>query len=296
MPTAHPYYRVSTDDQTVEQQRSTVTAYHQFALAPKDYALGQGHADEGVSGDVPFLDRPAGHRCAMAAQAGDCIIALKLDRAFRNTRDCLTTVDVLAARGVTMHLLDVPVHDLGTAVGRLCLTMVAAFAEFERGRMSERMREYARMRKERGDPWGYHSSRHPYGFRVVRRSTGKGTVRVMVPDPDQRELGRAIILWRDRDKMPWRTIWAKLRLLNFQQQRRKSPHSSPEPLIKCHDTVRQIYFAELRLQATEARNGACDGAEKGVESPPIGPGGPIAAQPESTLPPADQPPPGLPGE
>ncbi|MBV6342312.1 recombinase family protein, partial [Candidatus Magnetobacterium casense] len=47
--------------------------------------------DAGVSGGMPIAERPAGAALEGMIQAGEvqCVIVLKLDRAFRNTVDCL---------------------------------------------------------------------------------------------------------------------------------------------------------------------------------------------------------------
>lgn len=193
MPTAWPYCRVSTSDQNVEAQKMTIRAYHQYALSPKGFTLGEVYADADLvatTGAKPFLDRPSAGRLVRACERGDVIVAAKVDRAFRNTRDCLDTIDMLAKRGVGFHLLDLPVEDLTSAMGRLCLTMASAFAEFERRRMGERMKEFFRARKARGIP---HPPHRRYGFKVVG---SKGQKRY-VPNVEQRAVGRLWLKWHE---------------------------------------------------------------------------------------------------
>lgn len=58
-------------------------------------------------------------------------------------------VSLLMDRGVKVISLDLPVHDLASAQGKLLLQMFSAFAEFEKSRIIERTQEgLARARLE----------------------------------------------------------------------------------------------------------------------------------------------------
>jgi DNA invertase Pin-like site-specific DNA recombinase len=97
-------------------------------------------------------------------QKGDVLVAAKLDRMFRSARDCLKVVEVFKERGVSLYLLDLnggadDVSDNGIA--KLFLTIVSAFAEFERDRIGERIRATKRAQKARGE---YLSGTPPFGW------------------------------------------------------------------------------------------------------------------------------------
>ena len=99
------------------------------------------------------------------ARPGDIICASKLDRLFRSASDALTTVEQLAEKDIKLILIDVgidPVNSNGTA--KLFFAMLAAFAEFERGRIAERMTDGRRCKKERK---GHIGGSAPYGFKIV---------------------------------------------------------------------------------------------------------------------------------
>lgn len=64
----------------------------------------------------------------------------KLDRGFRNTIDCLRTINLWQERGITVHFVDLHLNS-NTAVGKMMLTILAALAEWESARKSERTRE-----------------------------------------------------------------------------------------------------------------------------------------------------------
>ena len=66
---------------------------------------------------------------------------------FRSASDCLAVVEAFKARGVSLFLLDLNggADDVsGNGIARLFLTIVAAFAAFERDRIGERIRAAVR--------------------------------------------------------------------------------------------------------------------------------------------------------
>jgi DNA invertase Pin-like site-specific DNA recombinase len=85
------------------------------------------------------------------------LVAAKLDRMFRSASDCLAVVEAFKARGVSLFLLDLNggADDVsGNGIARLFLTIVSAFAEFERDRIGERIRATKRAQKARGEYLG----------------------------------------------------------------------------------------------------------------------------------------------
>ena len=141
------YARVSTAEQTNDNQRE--------ALKAAGYDPGHRYYEEKISGRVPALDRPVFRRMIDKMEQGDRLVVLKLDRLGRNAADILQTVEVLQEQGISVTLLDGGAGDLDSAAGRLFLPLLAAFAQFESDRISERTREgMARSGKKAGRPVG----------------------------------------------------------------------------------------------------------------------------------------------
>jgi DNA invertase Pin-like site-specific DNA recombinase len=140
------YYRVSTARQGasglgLEAQQASVAAY----LNGGSWEL-VGQFTEIESGGKSDLERPE-LRAAQAAckRLGATLIVAKLDRLSRDVRILLALVD----DGVPIRFVDLP--DIpGGAVGRLILTQMAAVAEFERRRISERTKDALKAAKARG--------------------------------------------------------------------------------------------------------------------------------------------------
>jgi DNA invertase Pin-like site-specific DNA recombinase len=80
---------------------------------------------------------------------GDTLIVTKLDRLARSVPDLYKIVDILKEKEVNLNILTLGV-DTGTAAGKVMLTMMGAFAEFEREIMLERQKEGIEKAKEEG--------------------------------------------------------------------------------------------------------------------------------------------------
>ena len=83
------------------------------------------------------MQRPAFTELLKRLQAGDKIIVTKLDRFARTAVEGGSIVKELHERGVTIHILNMGVAD-NTPMGKLMVTMLLAFAEFERDMIIER--------------------------------------------------------------------------------------------------------------------------------------------------------------
>lgn len=70
-------------------------------------------------------------------QKNDMLVVTKLDRFCRTTKEGLEYIDGLMARGIKIHILNMGLIE-DTAMGRLIITNLLAFAEFERSMIIER--------------------------------------------------------------------------------------------------------------------------------------------------------------
>ena len=83
------------------------------------------------------MDRPAFSRLFQKLQLGDTLVVTKLDRFARTAIDGVSTVRELFERGVRVHILNMGLIE-NTLTGNLILTVMLAFAEYERGMIVER--------------------------------------------------------------------------------------------------------------------------------------------------------------
>jgi DNA invertase Pin-like site-specific DNA recombinase len=128
------YVRVSTTDQHVENQAQELRRY----VEARGWLLVREFADAGVSGAAqsrPGLDdlmREAKRR------RFDAVVVWSLDRLGRNLKHLITLLDELQALGVAFVSLAEGI-DATTPAGKLQMHILGAIAEFERGRIRERV-------------------------------------------------------------------------------------------------------------------------------------------------------------
>lgn len=121
------YYRVSTNDQSIESQRNALSGGRTF---DKEFT------DEGVSGAVPAADRPGFAKMLEFVREGDTLYVYAVDRLGRDAIDIQMTVRKLIDKGVT-----VDIHGLGPigrGVGELIVAVLAQVANMEREKIITR--------------------------------------------------------------------------------------------------------------------------------------------------------------
>lgn len=130
------YKRVSTIDQNTERQL------------------------DGMEFDEVFEDKASGkdtNRPALAAmlkhvRKGDTVFVHSIDRLARDTSDLLRLVQDLNGRGVAVEFTKERLRFSGEhdPIGKLMMTMLAGFADFERAMIRERQREGIAIAKAKG--------------------------------------------------------------------------------------------------------------------------------------------------
>jgi DNA invertase Pin-like site-specific DNA recombinase len=143
MNVAVAYIRVSTEEQvrggvSLDAQDERLRAYCAMAGLHLEALI----REEGVSGSIALGHRPGGRELLRLIRQHKVqhIISLRLDRLFRDAADCLAQTRQWDDDGIALHLVDMGGQSLNTAsaIGRLFLTMTAAFAELERNLTAER--------------------------------------------------------------------------------------------------------------------------------------------------------------
>jgi DNA invertase Pin-like site-specific DNA recombinase len=94
-------------------------------------------------------DRPELHRALDQAREGDVLVVWKLDRLSRSLKDMLHILEKLTEAGAGFRSLTENV-DSTVPAGRMLLSMLGSFAEFERSMVRERTRMGLQAARERG--------------------------------------------------------------------------------------------------------------------------------------------------
>jgi DNA invertase Pin-like site-specific DNA recombinase len=170
------YIRVSRADQVTAHQADETAAL----IDRRGWALVDTFLDHGVSGTRdrrPELDRLLG---AARRREFEVVVVQRSDRFFRSLRHMLATLDELAALDVGF-VSATEVFDTMTAQGRLVLQIAAAFAEFERNLIADRVRSSLAASRRRGVRLGRPPVHVDVCRALVLRSEGK-SLRVVARD------------------------------------------------------------------------------------------------------------------
>jgi DNA invertase Pin-like site-specific DNA recombinase len=130
------YVRVSTLDQNPDRQLEQVPVDRTFT----DHASGK---------DVA---RPQLDTLLRFAREGDTVVVHSMDRLARNLDDLRRIVQQLTARGIRIEFVKEQLTFTGedSPMATLLLSVMGAFAEFERALIRERQREGIALAKQRG--------------------------------------------------------------------------------------------------------------------------------------------------
>lgn len=146
-PRVFAYCRVSTVDQTTENQRLEIKAAG-FAIETRRLI------EENISGSVAAKERPGFIKLIDRMESGDVLVVTKLDRLGRNVMDVRATVEQLERSGVRVHCLALGGVDLTSPAGRITMQVIAAVAEFERDLLIERTQSGIIRAKAAGKQFG----------------------------------------------------------------------------------------------------------------------------------------------
>ena len=135
------YARVSTTGQNIETQ---VQRLHQSGCSKVYQETYTGSSTQGRK----QLQALLGY-----VRDGDSVVVTKLDRLARSAVDLGQIAKTLEDKGVDLVVLDQSI-DTTTPTGKLMFTMIAAFAEFERDLIRERVQEGVTKAKANGVQFG----------------------------------------------------------------------------------------------------------------------------------------------
>ena len=144
------YLRVSTDTQTVENQRLELLAVAQRL----GWSIVAELADEGISGAKGRDQRPSFDQLMLMVTRKeiDLIACWSVDRLGRSLQHLIGFLNEINERGVDLYLHNQGL-DTSTSAGRAMFSMLGVFAEFERSILRERiMAGLKRSTKKAGRP------------------------------------------------------------------------------------------------------------------------------------------------
>jgi DNA invertase Pin-like site-specific DNA recombinase len=144
---------------------------------------------EGQVIEKTFMDKVSGkdtNRPALAqmldyVRQGDTVLVHSIDRLARNLVDLRGLVDRLTGKGVTVRFIKENLtftSDTTNPMNNLMLSMMGAFAEFERAVIRERQREGIAIAKAEGRMKGRPASLTPAQITTIKERAQKGESKV----------------------------------------------------------------------------------------------------------------------
>jgi len=148
------YMRVSTDDQDFKLQQDALDRY------PVDFIF-----SDKMTGAT--MDRPGLKRAVKVMRPGDKLVVWRLDRLGRSTMGVLDAVKSMEAAGIELVSMTEAI-DTTTPMGRMFLTICAAFAQMERDLISERTKAGIAAHRARGGRMGKMHFVKDYPLRLAK--------------------------------------------------------------------------------------------------------------------------------
>lgn len=178
------YARVSSEGQAERQTIEGQLHNCQQWAAARDFLITEMFREEGVSGSVPFAERPEGKRLLTLAEAGlvNHVVVYCPDRLGRDVYEALAAMRTFKRLNVAVDFVVQSFDD--TPEGILQFQVLLAVAEFERKNIARRTQQ-GRYRRVRDG--AYMASIPPYGYDVA---AGNLTV-----NEEQARIVRHIFQW-----------------------------------------------------------------------------------------------------
>jgi len=161
------YARVSTkgqlDGNSIEEQSTKILDRYPNAKI----------VEESYSG---AKERDIFNKVLEELQQDDLLVVTKLDRFCRTTKEGLQYIDMLMSKGVKIHILNMGLIE-DTPMGRLIVTNLLAFAEFERAMIIERTQSGKAIAKTKegfkeGRPKSYTDKQLDYALNLLSINGG----------------------------------------------------------------------------------------------------------------------------
>ena len=160
------YIRVSTLDQQAGRQLVGVELDRTFT----DHASGKD------------TKRPQLEQMLSFVRSGDTVIVHSMDRLARNLDDLRRIVQILTGKGVRIEFVKEHLTSTGedSPMASLMLSVMGAFAEFERSLIKERQREGIALAKKRGVYRGRKKALSPQMVAELRQRVASGLSKAQV--------------------------------------------------------------------------------------------------------------------
>jgi DNA invertase Pin-like site-specific DNA recombinase len=166
------YLRVSTDLQTVENQRNKIEQ--------AGFAVTEWFEDSATSGTISAFERTGFKALLAKAVAGDTIITVEVSRIGRTTTDVLNIVEHLRNNNIQLRIMNMAGMDFTSSSGRFMLSTIASFGQFEREILVERVHAGIARTRAQGTICGRRQTNSPDKIKAILADLQAGIKRMDV--------------------------------------------------------------------------------------------------------------------
>ena len=184
------FARVSTEKQSLENQEQRLRAEG----CKEIYS-------EKISGAAEISKRTELENMLRALREGDIVVATKIDRIARSTRQLLQIADEIQSKGAQLKLLDNPI-DTPTPSGKLIFEVLSAISSFERELIVSRTVEGLEHARSKGKVLGRPSGTLPEIDRKIKARWKSGESWKSIGDDygiSRQAVYRRIKKWREEE-------------------------------------------------------------------------------------------------
>ena len=167
-----------------------------------EHLKAQGIAEKNIKLDTctgTKMDRPKFNEILSLLKPGDELVVCKLDRFARTAPEGAMLVRDLVERGVKVNILNMGVAD-NTPMGKVMVTVMLAFAEYERDMIVERTSMGKAYKREHDPAWREGRKRKEIDHEQFRNRAQKQKDGLMTVADCCRELGISKATWYEKLK------------------------------------------------------------------------------------------------
>jgi DNA invertase Pin-like site-specific DNA recombinase len=129
------------------------------------------------------MNRPEFKKAIEKLKDGDTLVVTKLDRFARTAGEAIILIRSLVDKGIKVNILNMGLVDIKTSFGRLMLTILSGFAEFERDMIIERTQAGKEIAKQKpgfteGRPKEYTQSQLNWAVSMLKENSYTQTAKL----------------------------------------------------------------------------------------------------------------------
>ena len=170
------YLRTSTAKESTGQTTDT----QRVQIESAGFKIDKYYVDEGISGGVNALERPAFIKMMDELGVGTTLIVVEVSRIGRNVSDVIKMTDLFIEKGIKLVVLQFGNLDLTSPIGVAMLQMSSVFSALERSMIKTRVKAGLDRTRKEGTILGKPSTISPAVVLKMKEDKSKGKTNLQI--------------------------------------------------------------------------------------------------------------------